>query len=434
MRVWGSRCPSSRCDGHIWCGKCVPSCDGPPAPACCDDGACTGECCSLAKCCAPSCCDEVCSCESGGGDHHKFYASAEYLLWQIRDSNFPVLLTTSPPPSTGILGQRGTVVLFGGNEVDNEERSGGRFTAGYWLDDCETQAIEGSFFFLGERAIRVTGNSNTLPVLARPFFNAATGMETSELAAFPGVNKGTVTIVAPSELWGAEANYRQNLCCGCWYRLDALVGFRFVELEESLHITENVIFTTPFPAQTGTVFPVGTNAIVSDRFGTRNEFYGGQVGLNARLNRGPWSLDLFTKVALGDVRESVTIGGNQLLTAPGGSPQQAFNGGLLALSSNSGHFVRNRFAVVPEAGVTVGYQVTDSLRVFAGYNFLLISNVVRPADQIDRVLDAHLIPNFNTLNKSQAPGPPVSPPRPMFEFHETTFWAQGLTCGMEFRY
>src|SRR5262249_15009375 len=110
------------------------------------------------------------------------------------------------------------------------------------------------------------------------------------------------------------------------------------------------------------------------------------------------------------------------------------SGGLLALSSNSGHFERNRFAVVPEAGITVGYQVTDHLKLFAGYNFLFMSNVVRPGDQIDPVLNPHLIPNFIKTSPGAAGGNNFPFRRPAFQFHETSFWAQGVTAGLEVKY
>src|SRR2546430_13181096 len=47
------------------------------------------------------------------------WASAEYLLWRIKDAPAPVpLVTTSPPSSFGVLGNPGTAVLFGGSEIE----------------------------------------------------------------------------------------------------------------------------------------------------------------------------------------------------------------------------------------------------------------------------------------------------------------------------
>jgi hypothetical protein len=101
-------------------------------------------------------------------------------------------------------------------------------------------------------------------------------------------------------------------------------------------------------------------------------------------------------------------------------------GGLLTQPTNIGERDRNVFSVVPEIGVNVGYQVTDGLRVFAGYSFMYWTNVVRPGDQVDRV-----------VNVTQLPGSPVpfsGPARPAFSWNDTDFWAQGFNLGLEMRY
>ncbi len=107
---------------------------------------------------------------------------------------------------------------------------------------------------------------------------------------------------------------------------------------------------------------------------------------------------------------------------------RTFSGGLLALSTNSGHFRTDRFAVLPEFGLKVGYQFTDHLRLTLGYDVLYWSSVVRPGGQIDRNLDTTLIPNFRTADV------PTGQAHPMVLMRETDFWAQGLTVGLEFRY
>ena len=39
-------------------------------------------------------------------------------------------------------------------------------------------------------------------------------------------------------LWGGDLNFRCNLYCGCWGRLDLLAGARYLELDEQLNIVE----------------------------------------------------------------------------------------------------------------------------------------------------------------------------------------------------
>jgi hypothetical protein len=349
-----------------------------------------------------------------------FYGRAEFLLWWFRDSRLPPLVSTSPEASGGIIGQPGTVVLFGGSDVENEERAGGRFTAGFWLDPCQTWSLEGTYFFLGQRAVRFAANSDQFSTIARPFFNLNAGTEFSELTTSPSLGTGSISVVMPSRLWGAEASLRRTLC-GCPGGVSLLGGFRYLDLGEGLSILEDVQAFPDVP-----LFG-GNHIFVADNFATRNQFYGGQLGAAAELRRGRWSVDLQGKIALGVNRQTININGSQLFIAPTGV-QTPFTGGLLALPTNSGHFERDRFAVVPEIGVNVGYQITDRIRAFAGYTFLFWSNVVRPGDQVDRVLDITQIPNFPVVAL------PTLQARPAVPFKETDFWAQGINLGLEIRY
>jgi hypothetical protein len=98
-------------------------------------------------------------------------------------------------------------------------------------------------------------------------------------------------------------------------------------------------------------------------------------------------------------------------------------GGLYAQPTNIGRQTKDPFAVVPEFTFQVGYDVTKNFRVFVGYTFLYISNVARPGSQVDPV-----------LNVSQVVGPFAGPLRPARIFNESTFWAQGINFGAEYRY
>jgi hypothetical protein len=223
-------------------------------------------------------------------------------------------------------------------------------------------------------------------------------------------------------MWGTEANFRCKACCGSNYRVDLLAGFRYMELAESLTIQENIDVLPGVPTFGG------DHISVVDSFSTHNRFYGGQIGVDTEFHQGPWFVDLRGKLALGDTRQVVRISGGQTITTPAGVTS-SFLGGLLALPTNIGHFHRDQFGVMPELGVNVGYQFNDHWRAFIGYNFLYWSSVLRPGDQIDRVLDVTKIPNF-LLN----PPPPAPQARPAVLFRDTEFWAQGVNFGLEFRY
>jgi hypothetical protein len=102
---------------------------------------------------------------------------------------------------------------------------------------------------------------------------------------------------------------------------------------------------------------------------------------------------------------------------------------LLALSSNIGHYSRDQFSVVPEVDVNVGYQVTNHLRFFVGYTFLYWSGVERPADAINLLANSTRVPTASFFGIA-----PSGPPAPLFSFHNSDFWAQGINLGIQLRF
>jgi hypothetical protein len=357
-------------------------------------------------CLADGCCVDGC---------HHLWVRGEYLMWWFKNSPAPPLLTGSLglTGNPGALGDPGTTVLFGGGAgINTDTHSGARFSAGYWFDDQQCYGVEGSFFFLGQRGTHAFAGSTGFPGLFRPFFSPSGASLTEEVAGPLPPRAGLFTADLESRLWGAEVNFRHNLWCCDWYRLDLIEGFRFVGLDETLQIAE---------VRTDLTSPPSAPILVTDRFRTSNRFYGAQVGALQEFHFGRWYIDVNGKVALGSTHQVVDINGS---TSVGGGPPVV--GGFLAQASNIGHFGRERFCVVPEVGMNVGYQITDYLRLYVGYNFLYMSSVVRPGDQIDQVVSRPTIP---PVGGGSPPGA-----RPRFAFQGTDFWAQGVNFGLEFRY
>jgi hypothetical protein len=355
----------------------------------------------------------------------RVWARGEYLLWWIRDSHVPVLLTSGAATDArpGALGMPGTLPLFGG-DVNNQVRAGGRFILGAWLDEDQETGIEASYLFLGERTVgtRAGGPGGVgSPVIARPFFDVLANREDASLISYPGLIGGTAVVSSSSFLQGAETNISTKWWCGEQWRLDVLAGLRYLQLIEDLGITEDTQVSATSPAFAG-------NAIhVADHFTARNAFYGAQFGTRFQFRRGSWSLEVLSKVGLGDSHQSVDIHG-QTANTPAGQPAFPVPGGLLALASNGGHFHQDTFAVVPEVGVNLGYQINRYVRIFTGYSFLYWSDVARPGDQIDRGINVNAVPASRTFGVAAVPA------RPAFAFHGSDFWAQGVNFGLEVRY
>jgi hypothetical protein len=358
--------------------------------------------------------------ETGESHPAFFWLQAEYLLWYGKNTNVPILLTRGQTtvPRPGALDEPGTKILYGG-AIDFQDRNGARFTAGIPLGQDHILGIEAGYLFLIARSIGSGLGSLGDPVLARPFFDAVANREDSSLVTYPGVIAGSIVIRNTSFFQGAEANVSALLWQGEKNRVAALAGFRYLNLSEDLTITENTV------GQAGALQFDTASIGVSDRFAVDNHFFGGQIGLRTELHFGRFQLDLLGKVALGDSYERSTVEGRTAVTTaiPINAPA-----GLLALSSNSGTFTRNAFAVVPELGVNLGVRVTSWLSVHAGYTLIYWSDVARPGDQIDRALNPNLIPTSLTF------GAPGGPARPAPGIHSSEFYVHGLNVGLTVRY
>jgi hypothetical protein len=358
--------------------------------------------------------------ESAEARSWSFWIQAEYLLWYTRNTQVPPLVTRGQTtvPRPGALDQAGTKFLYGG-PIDFQDRNGARFMAGVCFGPEGVFGIEAGYFFLSARSVGTFLTSPGDPVLARPFFDVVNNREDSSLVSYPGVAHGAIDIQSTSFLHSAEANASAVIWHCDKNRITLLGGFRYLNLNEDLSISENVV------GDAGALLFAGTNILVSDRFSTDNNFYGAQLGIRSEFHL--WKLDvgIFGKVALGDSHEVSTVEGRTVANTaiPINAPA-----GLLALSSNSGTFTRDTFAVVPEFGVTVGLHVTERLMAYVGYTFVYWSDVARPADQVDRNLNPNLIPTSLTF------GVPGGPARPSPGLRSTDFYAHGLTLGLTFRY
>lgn len=347
----------------------------------------------------------------------RFFVQADYLLWWMRVGEIPTLASTAQGAAFGYLGQPGTQALLGPGEFGTQQRNGFRIRGGMWFEDG--RGVDGSFFFLGTQKDTFAVNSQQFPTIARPIFAPNFNQEFAELVAFPGISTGSFQVAQNSQFWGADVNLRTCISRTCESRSEWFAGYRHLNLKEDLSMTE---FITAGPNAPD---PAGTRIVVSDLFTTRNQFHGGQVGYAVGRRRGRLDFDVRASVALGVSHQELDIAGFQQRTRPGEAPQ-TFNGGLLATGPNLGSFSQNKFGVVPELTVNLGYMVTPNLRVHAGYNFLYWSDVLRPGEQIDRVVDLSFVPN--------APPVPRVANRPQPTFTQSNLWAQGVQFGVEWKW
>jgi hypothetical protein len=342
---------------------------------------------------------------SGG----RLYGSSDALFWWMRRGGTPVLATT------GTEANPLATTLVKDNNFDDQERVGVRATVGFWLNHEQTLAFEVGGLYLLQRAPSVTLVSNGAQPLARPFIDLGTGAASADILAAAGTQNGAVAVRDLTRLWGAEANFRKELLRGCYYHFDVLAGFRYLEFDEGMQIADQTTFLPASPF-------AGTAVASSDRFGTHNAFYGGQLGAETEIHWRCVDLDLWGKVGLGTNFQVLNINGTSIVMNPDGTSTGVANG-LYAQPTNIGHHTQREFAILPEFGANLGFQVTPHLRATVGYTFLYLSRAVRPGDQIDQ-----------TVTPALGAGAAAGATHPALLFRESEFWAQGVNAGLEFRY
>jgi hypothetical protein len=218
---------------------------------------------------------------------------------------------------------------------------------------------------------------------------------------------------------GADALIRCPLCydpCSTGPRFDVLVGYRFLRYEEDLTTRENL-----FPV--GEAFVPGTNIQVQDQFRVRNTFHGILLGLASTWRLERFTLEAAGRVSVGHLHRNVQINGQTTVIVPGLDPV-VNTGGLLAQTSNIGNYNRNTWTAIPEADLRLGYDVSDSLRLFAGYSLLVLNDFYRVGNVVDTTVNPNLIP----------PGTSGGPVRPAFEPSSGLIWVHGITLGAELRF
>ncbi|MFM8174162.1 MAG: BBP7 family outer membrane beta-barrel protein [Pirellulaceae bacterium] len=417
----------------------------------CSDGSCgdcsscsvgTGIDCGIGPCTTCLQPTRLCICLPAHG-----WVQLDYLMWWQNGAYLPPMAVTGS--GTGIPNLATGSVLYGdGANTDddtmfNERRSGGRLRFGWGLARFPGIGIQGEYIGLADNTELFEEISNGSPTLGVPYLNATTGNEQMLGIAFRPANAqlphvGSIRVDGTSSFEGGSFHFNRLLCCNtscapAWWGCESvpvqskwlgLIGYRYLQLDESLSMQFNV----NSPAS-----PNGLNfsQTTLDQFTTRNQFNGPDWGIQWSGRRGYWSMDLLMRTAMGVNRQVVSIDGSSTHISNGPPAVTTnYDSGLFATTTNEGNYSRSRFAVIPEMGMTVGYQLTERCRFNVGYTFIYWSSIVRPGDQIDRELNPANIPAIINRNVTT----PTNPRKPNFDFVESDYWVQGLSLGMDYRW
>ncbi len=389
-----------------------------------------------APCGDPGCCD-ACGAAGwggfggGGGLRRRIhtFGSVEYLSVWTDGQFMPVLVTTSPLdtqrnlnnnpnlPNVGVLGRAGQP-LFGGDEINTDQKNGGRLTFGMFLDpDCDVAWVNRFTMIDGQVNSFNASSGPGFVTLARPFFDPSInprGQNALILGYFdPDTNslfsRGNVNIEASSNIYLAETYIKTMVHNDGNLQIDLLGGFNYTRVDNDLSIRS---FHTRFS-------PVGppVSFNLHDLISAKNDFYGGTIGFEAERRWGRFSLEALTKISLGTTHQQVRLQGAG--TGRSNGVPFPLNGAFYVQRSNAGadldqEFSRNVWSVVPELNVTLGYWITPHMKATFGYTGVYWTNQVQAGDVIDTRIDL----------------PPQQAALPAFQWKDGDFWMQGMHAGL----
>jgi hypothetical protein len=418
--------------------------DGNVSPACCEYGPacsygygdyqCYGDCDGCNQCdggcgqCDNGCCH---SCFSG-------WISAEYLAWRLSGQNLPPLVTSTPIGATtptgviqGSLSDPNATVISGDDRVNDNWRSGFRLGAGLWLDCCHTCGLGFDYFQLGDDDYDFVSPEGASIVTGRPFFNTGLATQDLELVSKDNEVTGTANVHGGDNFKGAGATFNRSIwcCCDCCNssNLSVISGYRFYRYDSDLSVRENLVIGQNTQTQ---IIP-GTTIDLIDSFRVRNEFNGGDIGLQGYKQCKCVWFDGMAKVGLGQNVRTVTISGQTTYDIPGpgaGTGVQTLQGGLLTSSAtNIGRYRDTDFAVIPEFKAGVGVCLTKCCSVHSGYDCIIWPDVMRAADTLP--------PNLavDTNNSPPVNGSGGADPR-FPGFHGSQLVAHGIDASIQWQW
>ena len=356
-----------------------------------------------------------------------WWDSDELLIWWPKATPLPPLITATrgTQPAYGL---NTTTLLAGNKAIDTQDHAGYRLALGWSLNTEDTLGFEGRYFFLGTRTFSASATDlgdDRYRTIGLSFRNAITGQEDALSLARAGQSSALITAYSSTRVQGAEANVIGNLYASGGVKVHAIAGYRYLQANEGLRVESQWMQWPTRESNNQQIL-----GMIADQIDAHNEFHGGQFGLMADAHRGSFYVEITGKAAIGTNFEMVRIdGATHLITANYPIPlYQSWHGGVYAQGTNIGRYVRSQFAVVPEGTFKVGLKTGDRGRFYIGYNFLYMSDVVRPGDQIDRTINPNQIPLI-------ARGVPFTgPERPVPMLIRSDYWTQGLVIGFEARF
>jgi hypothetical protein len=348
------------------------------------------------------------------GPPHDLWFSAQYLGYILRPA----------PLRDPLLTEDGSNTLIGAGEARFGWIGGLGLSGGAWFDEEHKFAFELAGFLTGRQTASSEVSAGQGQTLTRPVVDTLTGAPARFFVSAPGFLTGSFRADSSARLGGMTTRLAVNRVHTRELTLDVFAGVRYLDLDESLLLTQTTqAVGAGIVLLNGVTYGPGVPLTIADRFHTRNQFWGGEIGAKAEYRHGPWTVAATPSIGFGSVHQ--TVGADGSSSVPGVS----LPGGLYAVTGgNAGANVTNRFTMMTELRGELGLYLTASSRVSVGYDMLYLGSVARPGDQIDYVVNTRLVPatrRFGSLSGVASPLPTAA---------RTDFLAHGLRVAFELRY
>lgn len=315
------------------------------------------------------------------------WISADYLLWRL-NGHLPGVVSGALPQSGGdqLADYHSGLRVSLGYQGDGS--SGGFELSGFVLENAHKNFNAGD-------SIDPTANLDRIPLSVQQRLPIDPPGDIDPADRLLSALHGRTS----RQLWGAEANCHTGRCCFGPLSFDFLAGARYLNLTENVTVAGDFTYAEPLtdPDEVPGNPENGRTRTMHtfDSVTTRNRYFGGQVGTTVGYTQGAFSLDGTFKLGAGATYQQVRAFGfttldPAVIEPSAGAP--TFNRPLTVLPGGlftPGAFSQNRtrLSFLPELSARASYNLTANVSAHVGYSFLYVSNVVRPSDVTNSVLD-----------------------------------------------
>ena len=333
--------------------------------------------------------------------------SLDYLCaWRAKRET-PVLVTTAPffpvtaqmPTARLPIPQSPLDILFGGREMGDSPRPGIRGELFLWRDEQLAIGVEGLWVRDESNHAKLMAAHDNDPDISVPTLFPYFGFQTGALSRyFVGSLFTHAKAALVNELWSVEGTVKWRFLHTPCYCVELLAGYHRCQVDDSLTLSAK-----------GTIFAL--TSTLKNRFAATNDFHGGIIGLRAAMQWRCWQLSLAGKLSLGEMRSRVKISGGYR-----SDPTTALIVGFVQ-ESNRGSHTKTQWELIPQLNLRLSYQLNQSMALSVGYLLVYWPKLFLAGEQVDPAI---------TVTDT------IAAPKAVERL--SSFWLQGVTAGLHFRF